>query len=143
VQFGHQALAIGLVVRLVYRHYAKDVAKVPPRASVPSAAGAKSAVLAKGLAINVLLDYRDAAGIETKRAVTINQVLGTHHRDASLTLDHFLAFCHTRKAERSFRFERIISAADPATGEVMREFPAWLAKKAGHPERVRDIGHHR
>lgn len=52
--------------------------------------------------IDVAIDYRDAAGNDTRRAITINQV--SADTEGTIYLE---AYCHAHKAPRTFRGDRI------------------------------------
>jgi hypothetical protein len=55
--------------------------------------------------------YEAASGEVSERRITVRQLVGNPPQ-------MLLAWCHERKAPRNFRFDRIVEAIDPETGEV-------------------------
>lgn len=85
---------------------------------------------ATGLRIPILLRYRDADGSQTERVVLVD-TLRVVPRDGG-GYESFVGFsgiCTLRRARRTFRADRIITAADPATGEVIHNLPAWFGRR--------------
>lgn len=84
---------------------------------------------ASGLAL--MIRYNDARGRASQRRISVISV-GPGE-------DCFLlrAYCHERRAPRSFRSERIVEAIDMATGEVIEDMTAWLVDGAGEPSTPR------
>lgn len=99
----------------------------------------KGPYLAHDVTVDVLLNYRDGTDRVTERLITVRQLMGTLHRDRTLTLDQMVAFCHLRRNGRTFLFCRVVRAADPKTGELIQDFPAWMARACGRMERVRGV----
>ncbi|MEO5605584.1 MAG: hypothetical protein ABIR02_08230 [Novosphingobium sp.] len=82
-------------------------------ADEPVTAGpAHGAVHAPADPLGLFIAYVDAKGARSERRITARQLSGEPPR---LLL---LAFCHERKAMRSFRFDRIVEAVCAETGEV-------------------------
>jgi hypothetical protein len=99
----------------------------------------KGPYLAHDITVDVLLKYRDGVGEVTERLATVRQLTGTLHRDGSITLESMIAYCHLRKDARTFMFSRVVSAADPETGEVIDDVPTWVARRSGRMEPVRGV----
>lgn len=119
----------------------RPATKPPPRSKrkpSPIFTG-KGPYLAQGVAVDVHIGYRDLGGEETERLITVQQLMGKLHRDKTLTLDMVLAYCHLRQDSRTFSFSGIRHAADPDTGEILGDFPAWIAARCGRLEPVRGI----
>ena len=72
--------------------------------------------------IAVHLLYRDAAGQQSKRTVNVT---GFDSDAQGLIIGR----CMLRNATRTFRYDRIERAIDPASGEVIDNLHAWLDKK--------------
>jgi hypothetical protein len=70
---------------------------------------------------DVILHYRDSHGQISDRLVTVQHIDG-----ATGTLH---GYCHMRHMPRAFRLDRVVTAADPETGEVIADLPAWLAAR--------------
>lgn len=66
--------------------------------------------------------YRAADGQVSQRTVTVRQLIGDPP-------EMLLAWCHVRKRPRHFRFDRIVEAIDPETGELLplEDLPGLLA----------------
>jgi hypothetical protein len=70
------------------------------------------------LGMALFITYRDSAGAESRRRITVRSV------DRCPPDDYVIrGFCHERQAVRQFRARRIEEVTDPATGEIVR--PAW------------------
>lgn len=69
------------------------------------------------------LHYRDNQGQESKRRVTINQLVPWNDEYA------LLAYCHERQAHRTFKISGIISLADIETGEIIENPVAYLTDR--------------
>lgn len=83
--------------------------------------------------VNLELEYTDGEGRRSKRRIT------THSYDHSLHGGLILARCHLRQAMRSFRIDRVRSAIDTDTGEVVDDLLAHMdAAYARSPQGVRD-----
>jgi predicted DNA-binding transcriptional regulator YafY len=77
-------------------------------------------------ASDLILRYQDTSSRETQRRVTPREVTGK--RTASgMDIQSVEAFCHKRKAPRTFKPGRILQAVDANTGEVL-ELPQGLAR---------------
>lgn len=70
----------------------------------------------------VHLLYKDGAGQRTKRTVNVTGF------DA-LPDGMIIGRCMLRNENRTFRYDRIERAIDPATGEVIKNLHAWLLDK--------------
>lgn len=77
-----------------------------------------------------LMEYRDAQGEYSCRRVTIRQVEDCGDRV------YLYAYCHERRALRTFILERVISLVDMFTGEVVEDLDAALALKRPVVDRV-------
>jgi len=86
----------------------------------------------------VFIEYCDIEGRETTRTV---QVLGYTppglEEDEEISL--IAAWCEKRRDYRTFLFQRVLSAADPDTGEIIDDFEEWL-RAAGRKRSLRDTG---
>lgn len=72
--------------------------------------------------VTVHLLYKDGEGQRTKRTVHVR----SFDSDAGgLIIGH----CLLRNETRTFRYDRIERAIDPASGEVIGDFHAWLGEK--------------
>lgn len=60
--------------------------------------------------------YVDASGQRSERRITMKSIHKTYENDYIIT-----AFCHERKAERSFKLSRIEKLVDMETGEIFPE----------------------
>lgn len=80
---------------------------------------------------DILIRYADSRGEHSERRVTIREVLCTEQegRVSALSVE---GFCHVKKARRSFIVARMESIADPTTGEVITDLPAFLHLRAPH-----------
>ncbi|NJD26355.1 MAG: hypothetical protein FIB06_13235 [Betaproteobacteria bacterium] len=77
------------------------------------------------------IEYRDGAGSVTKRDI---QVMKYGAWDGGAIL---WAYCQLRRANRTFRTDRVISCTDLDTGEVIEELEKWLdAKYQESPDRA-------
>lgn len=61
--------------------------------------------------LGLFIAYQNAKGELSQRRITVRQLTGEPPQ-------LMLAYCHERRAIRSFRFDRIIEAMDPDTGEL-------------------------
>lgn len=96
-------------------------------------------VLADNLAIPIAIHYRDIAGVETDRTVTVRVIIGKHHRDNEVTITKFGGHCDLRNADREFAIERILLASNPQTGVRIVAVGSWLFTQCGKLERVRPV----
>lgn len=69
---------------------------------------------------NFQLRYKNGAGVETQRAVTVRQFGPVEN--AFLLIGH----CHLRNATRTFRTDRILQCVDTDTGEVVADVGRYL-----------------
>jgi len=67
----------------------------------------------KKVTSNLEIEYRDGNGDKTKREISVREF------DNDLYGGIIMAHCHLRNATRTFRFDRIISAVDTDSGEVI------------------------
>jgi len=72
---------------------------------------------------NLRIDYRDGAGSRTTRNIRLMKY-GAWEGGAILW-----AYCHLRRANRTFRTDRIISCTDLDTGEIIENLEVWLENK--------------
>lgn len=70
----------------------------------------------------LFLRYRDAEGAATARRITVRQV--TRRADGDVLV---VAYCHERRAMRSFLASRVDELIDLSTGEVAENPTAYLA----------------
>lgn len=83
---------------------------------------------------NLDIKYRDGAGSVTRRTIRLMKY-GPWEGGAMLW-----AYCDLRKANRTFRTDRIVECADVDTGEVVGNLEEWLnAKYEQSPERALEI----
>jgi predicted DNA-binding transcriptional regulator YafY len=96
----------------------------PTAARRPKAAP-EHQVIRRAVAAPLLLSYRDTAGASTERHVIPKTVVYTlvGGRPAR---GRVAAFCMSRQAMRSFRFDRIEQAAIAETGEIIDDVEAHL-----------------
>lgn len=69
------------------------------------------------------IEYIDAAGLKTKRAVDVQYCVFSG--DTSM----LRGFCHLREASRAFRISRVQSAVDCETGEVIGDLFDYLKRR--------------
>jgi hypothetical protein len=110
------------------RHVARQQTAIPTDTRAPLLRGP---ILVANANADVDLIYRSSIGEMTARRVTIHEIHGVGHRDGSLTLHHMTAYCHLRRAPRTFRFDRVTQASDPETGELGSGPMAMIAKLCG------------
>ncbi len=87
--------------------------------------------------IPVVIRYQSQQGEITTRKLDVPSFEASIHRDKTVTLVGFDAFCHLRNEERSFHFDTVEAAADPATGELIEHFGTFVVEKMGKPYSVR------
>lgn len=94
-------------------------------------AGYNPGVLQTDFDVRVAFDYVDANGARTKREVSVNSV--DVMEDGTITYIH--GYSKMRKAQRTFRIDRISNLVDLTTGEVFENpahfFQDLLKKAAG------------
>lgn len=88
---------------------ARKAPPLPPTAGVP-----------------VLLDYRDVLRHATVRVVMVRSVTTSSDLPGA-TLLYLQGYCLLRRAKRTFRGDRIVSAADPVTGELITDLQDYVA----------------
>lgn len=71
------------------------------------------------------IEYEDAYGEATERIVDIRQV----GWNDEVTM--FRGWCRLRSGTRTFRADRVLSAIDLSTGEVVDDFERWLRERVG------------
>lgn len=92
------------------------------------------AAVQRRVAFPLRLTYRDAAGSITKRDVDV-QVF-----EPSSPQGLFSGFCRTRQDRRTFRFDRVVTAIDRSTGEVLPKLQAHLQSLwEQSPDRTLDV----
>ncbi len=101
-----------------------------PTTGTPMRGGARVAVTQ--ITTNVLLHYQDAVHHETDRLVTIHGLTGVLDAGGQFVPDHIEAYCHTRRAARTFLVKNVTQAADAQTGEVIADFAGWLRALVPH-----------
>lgn len=80
---------------------------------------------------SALIKYRDVNGTATQRQVDIS----SYTPDGQTGL--FIGHCHLRDERRTFRFDRVKSAVDAETGEVIPDLQSYLNQAwDAAPERV-------
>lgn len=72
---------------------------------------------------SIEIEYIDAAGLKTTRAVDVQYC--SFNGDSSM----FKGLCYLRNAQRMFKFSRVQSAVDLETGEVVRDLENFLRVK--------------
>lgn len=86
-----------------------------------------------GLSALIRLKYRDVAGNESQRDVQVRAF------DPTTPTSLFMGHCRWRDATRTFRFDRVISATDLETGEVISDLRFWfLGRYKATPRGVAD-----
>lgn len=83
------------------------------------------------LNIPVLLKYRDADRSISERVVLVDTFDVREENGVPVALTHLRGVCTLRHARRTFRVDRIVSAADPETGEIIADLPKWFAAQLG------------
>jgi len=71
----------------------------------------------------VEIQYRDASGSETRREVDVSEC------DTESSNGYLIGVCRKRGAYRTFRMDRVRSAIDLETGEVIDDLPTWARRK--------------
>ena len=91
-------------------------------------------ILSSRLRLTALMQHEDAQGAPSTRVITIIRIHGlTSDQTGQDVLTCIPGWCHLRNEWRNFRLDRVVSLADPDTGEVFPSPAAWLAEKAGLP----------
>jgi hypothetical protein len=78
-----------------------------------------------GLNERLLLSYRDAGGNVTERWLTLRAADGHQQRSGTVHIATVNGYCHLRRMARTFRLDRIMSAAD-ADGVVIDDLSARI-----------------
>lgn len=71
----------------------------------------------------IKLVYTDSSGKKSERIVDAKEC------DTSAPDGYLIGFCHLRRSIRTFRLDRIVSAVDVETGELIASLNAFAAKK--------------
>ncbi|MGE4522346.1 MAG: WYL domain-containing protein [Acetobacter sp.] len=81
--------------------------------------------------VRVIIRYKDGGDDETER--TIRPSLLEYETDAQGTIQikYIHAYCELRKGPRAFRYDRLQSAYDPDTGEVVSNIGVLLWEHPG------------
>lgn len=85
-----------------------------------------------GPTLPIWLRYADRDGTVTERTVHVHTFEYREGQPLSLKM---IGYCSLRQAERTFRADRVISAADPDTGEIITNLPRYFADRLGKTER--------
>jgi hypothetical protein len=96
-------------------------------------------ILVANADVDVDLIYRNSIGESIPRRVTIHEIHGVAHKDESLTLHHISGYCHLRHAPRTFRFDRMMQASHPETGELGASPADLIAKICGLAYPIRRV----
>ncbi|MEQ1496206.1 MAG: WYL domain-containing protein [Novosphingobium sp.] len=83
-----------------------------------------------GLAL--LLEYENSKGVRTQRVVTCKQF------SVQAEKSYLKAYCHHRRAVRSFRLDRILDIFDPSTGESLSPVQAFFSQYS--PDKITQSG---
>lgn len=81
-----------------------------------------------GLDVDLNISYRGMDGKVTDRLLTLHQADG-HMEGEAFVMDDLRGYCHFRRMARTFRFDRIVRAAD-ADGVVIPDLAHWILEKA-------------
>jgi predicted DNA-binding transcriptional regulator YafY len=127
---------IGFFMMKASRRQAEPKAALPPEEAPPAApdpvaeaveaANRTKLVHLHDASLRLLLQYRDRDGEVTKRQVLVRTMEAHRDDGGEFKANTLHAYCYLRRAPREFRFDRIISAAEPETGEVLDDLPLWL-----------------
>ncbi|NTU68004.1 MAG: hypothetical protein HGB02_03895 [Chlorobiaceae bacterium] len=71
--------------------------------------------------VSIDIEYKDGKGQVTSRLVDVNQCMFSSN-DGGM----FRCFCHLRNATRYFKIDRVLSATDVMTGEVIKDLRGYL-----------------
>lgn len=121
-----EALGGSLASEPVPRHLAGQLPQDADSEDMHPTGEEEPAVLVDGLRLEI--SYEDAAGRRTNRLITCKRIV---HSDDG---DRLLAFCHTRRNDRTFLIGRIHEAAEHSTGRRVSDINAFFApliEKAG------------
>ncbi|WP_156521719.1 WYL domain-containing protein [Croceicoccus pelagius] len=72
--------------------------------------------------LSLIIEYEDAAGKTSQRVITCRQL------QVRADKSYVQAYCHHRRAHRSFRLDRVIEIFDPRTGETLSPVDAFFAQ---------------
>jgi hypothetical protein len=105
---------------------------VSRRQAPPKAPPTTTAIHIAPLNKRLLLHYADREGHETDRLITLRAMDGDMLAGTFFQAKRLQAYCHTRKAARTFLVPHITHMADGDTGEVIKDVPAYLHSLAAH-----------
>lgn len=81
------------------------------------------------LPLSLFIEYRDVAGVPSARRISVRNLRFTNNRIA------INAYCHEREAPRCFIAERLVSATDCETGEILQDPATWFMQAyRSHPD---------
>jgi hypothetical protein len=127
--FGVAIVAVGLILLWLDRRGGFGTSGRPAIVQ-PRGPAAPGPISIRGLKIKMRLVYARGPKRYARR-VTVYAATGHRRADGRLTLELLHTFCHLRHAPRTFRVDRIITAADD-NSIVIRDLTAWvLAAVAG------------
>lgn len=78
--------------------------------------------------------YAGSEAPRTLRRITLNHVQGERGTKGQVVFTRIEAYCHLRKAPRTFIVDKISSAVDPDTGEILsskKDVQNWLRQVSG------------
>ncbi|MEM7425091.1 MAG: WYL domain-containing protein [Pseudomonadota bacterium] len=101
------------------RHLSGERPGAADSADMHPEAAAEPAALLDGIRLEI--GYEDADGRGTNRLITCKRMV--HSEDG----DRLLAFCHTRRSDRTFLLDRILEAAEHATGRRISDIQTFFA----------------
>lgn len=90
-------------------------------------------VLAHRLRVPAFITYVDGDGVETRRHITIVSLHGETDDDGTRIVERIEAYCHTRRAARTFFPNRIAALAEDEGAPAMTDsdaIDAWFSAKA-------------
>jgi hypothetical protein len=131
LQAGQRAVpafcAVLIVFTLAFFRPKRHREKAPAPEILATVSGAPIA----DLNVPLLIRYRSGNGHVSDRLITLHAVDG-EAVDGQFRARTLAGYCHTRKAPRTFRCDRIIHIADPDTGEIIPHFATWMLSKGVH-----------
>ena len=72
------------------------------------------------ISTSVHIQYKDAKGTPSNRQVDVKSF------QANIANGTFIGYCHNKMASRTFRFDRVLRAADADTGEIITNLQGHL-----------------
>lgn len=96
-------------------------------------------LLARRLRVPAWILYTDAEGVDTERQITITAITGTRERDGPAMFAIY-AYCHMRRAPRSFLLDRIAAIAEHRDGLPQpgaNDVDTWLLPHVSRRARTR------